>query len=252
MKTPIAIASLVVLFMTSGLHAQTKTFPEGLKKLETKDLMGMGKIDIDNLDAYDINGNLLKRKEAQKLRSSMKFGFDYYADDSGKVAAYRLRELTEREKNMMKMFQEAQARMAAMIGTEAKDFEALDMDGNNVKLSELKGKVVAINFWFVGCKPCIMEMPELNEMVEKYHGKEVEFIALALDKKESIAKFSEKTRFDYDLFPGTKEIATLYEVSGYPTHCVLDQEGKIQLFKSGYGPTTVQEIDEKIADLLGG
>ena len=54
-------------------------------------------------------------------------------------------------------------------------FAAVDMNGNSYSLGILKGKVVVINFWFVECKPCVIEMPELNEIVEKYKSEEVVF-----------------------------------------------------------------------------
>jgi len=61
------------------------------------------------------------------------------------------------------------------VGSDAPDFSAVDMNGNSYSLGILKGKVVVINFWFVECKPCVIEMPELNEIVEKYKSEEVVF-----------------------------------------------------------------------------
>ena len=70
----------------------------------------------------------------------------------------------------------------AQVGLDAPDFSAADMNGKTYSLSSLKGKIVVINFWFVECKPCLIEMPDLNEIVEKYKSEEVVFLAFALNE----------------------------------------------------------------------
>jgi tetratricopeptide (TPR) repeat protein len=50
----------------------------------------------------------------------------------------------------------------------APDFSAIDLQGKTIRLADLKGKIVVINIWGIGCGPCIAEMPRLNELVKKY------------------------------------------------------------------------------------
>ena len=107
-------------------------------------------------------------------------------------------------------------------------FEAVDLQGNSYKLEELKGKVVVLNFWFIGCAPCRIEMPGLNEMVKEYKDKDVVFLAFALDSKESLEEFLTKTEFAYQIIPSATSIANLYEAEGFPTHIVIDKKGNIR------------------------
>lgn len=154
------------------------------------------------------------------------------------------------QRKMMDEFMAHQKAQAALIGTDAKNFETTDMDGNSLNLSEMKGSIVAVNFWFIGCKPCIMEMPELNEIVKKFDGKNVKFIAVALDSKGSLRAFQEEREFNYNIVPNGRSVSKIYDIQGYPTHCIIDQEGKIQYFKSAYSPKTAHELESTIARLL--
>ena len=250
MKRLLFFGLLMTCISLTNAIAQDKTFPEGLKKLSSKEVMDMGiKMQIE-LPAYGPDFNLLTKEETVKLMTGGEHIPMYYADAKGKLAAILFRALSKHEKAMILEFQAEQARMKALIGTEAKDFEVTDMEGNAIKLSDLRGQVVAVNFWFIGCKPCIMEMPELNEIVKEFDGKPVKFVAIALDKEDALTKFAQKREFNYDIVADGRPVVRLYEVSGYPTHCIIDKEGKIAYFKSAYSPRTATEITETLEKLL--
>ncbi|MCE7997141.1 MAG: TlpA family protein disulfide reductase [Roseivirga sp.] len=245
---------LILLLILSPvlLQAQiSKTLPTDYTQMAMQQVMDLDPSAMANLPVYDQEGKLLSPEESAKMMTNGDFVPEYYADANGKPAAIKLREITQQEKDFFKQFEEEQKRMAALIGTEAMDFETVDMEGNPVKLSDLKGSVVAINFWFIGCKPCIMEMPELNEIVHKFKNQGVKFVAIATDKKASLEKFAQRKQFDYDVIPDGKALTKLYQISGYPTHCIVDQEGKIAYFKSAYSPQTASELEGTIQELLG-
>lgn len=242
---------LTFSLLTAFLQAQTsKVFPDNLKKMSMQDVMSLGNDAMKDIPVYDLKGKLIDEDNPQPEGWEMDYGRDYFADANGKLVAMKLRELTEQERGFITRFKEMQAKLAALIGTPAKQFETVDMEGNSVSLEDMKGSVVAINFWFIGCKPCIMEMPELNEIVSHFEGENVKFLAIALDSKEQLAKFANEKTFDYNVIPKGKELATLYEVSGYPTHCIVDQEGNIAYFKSAYSPQTASELTATIENLL--
>ena len=124
----------------------------------------------------------------------------------------------------------------------APTFKATDLEGNSYKLEELKGKVVVLNFWFIGCAPCRVEMPGLNEMVAEYEGKDVVFLAFALDDQGSLEEFLETTEFAYQVLPSSHDVSESYEVNGYPTHVVIDKEGNIRSTLVGGSPTRHENI----------
>ena len=137
----------------------------------------------------------------------------------------------------------------ALLGKKAKSFVMNDLQGNKVTLESLKGKVVVMNFWFMGCIPCVMEMPLLNQLVEKYQGKEVIFLAFALDKKPALTRFLKKKKFDYTIIPDSDQLVTQYKIESFPSHLVLDKNSKITLVEFGGIENTdllKNEIDEQL------
>ena len=73
----------------------------------------------------------------------------------------------------------------ANLGTEFPGFNVLDLQGNRLTTAELKGKVLVLNFWFIGCSPCEMERPSLNDLKKLYaENKDVVFIAFAKNDKD--------------------------------------------------------------------
>jgi len=248
----ISLTLLLLSFISTGhLVAQSKViFPKEWKQISTQEVMDMGGLSLKGVTIYDPDGKILETKEAVALMTSRKYTSQYYVDKKGKLVAIALLGISDTQLKRMEDFKARQAELAALVGTEAKHFETIDMDGKPVNLADMRGSVVAINFWFIGCKPCIMEMPELNKIVDDFDGKDVKFIAVALDKAAPINSFLSKTDFDYKIIPEGRGVAQDYGIQGYPTHCIIDKEGKIQYFKSGYSPMTAKEVETKISELL--
>lgn len=251
MKKFTPLLYLIIFISSAQLMAQApKEISTEWKVLTNQELMDKKDLSMAGLPTYGLDGKLLKSKAAIKMINSMDYIPQYLKDNTGSVVAVQLIKMPEEQKRMIAEFMARQKELEALVGTDAKNFKTTDMDGNAINLSDMKGSVVAVNFWFIGCKPCIMEMPELNDIVKKFEGKDVKFIAVALDSKGSLRAFEEKREFNYNIIPDGRNVAQIYEIQGYPTHCIIDQEGKIQYFKSAYSPRTAHEIESTIAKLL--
>lgn len=251
MKKITILLSLFLFTSAVQLLAQApKEMLKSWKKVSNSEMMDIQDSALGELPTYDLDGKLLKAKTVDEMMDSMDYIPQYYKNDEGAIVAIQLIKMPAEQRKMIEEFMASQKALEALIGTDAKNFKTTDMDGNAINLSDLKGSVVAINFWFIGCKPCIMEMPELNEIVEKFEGEKVEFIAVALDSKGSLRAFEEKREFNYNIVPDGRSVAHLYGIQGYPTHCIIDQEGKIQYFKSAYSPRTASELESTITRLL--
>ncbi|MFY0592085.1 TlpA family protein disulfide reductase [Roseivirga sp.] len=245
----------LLLFLTwFGIHTaqgQVKIeFPKEWKVLSMKEVMENQNFSPNDLIYYGPNGKIIDQKKAAKLLSSQKYFQDFYGNKKGKVVAMHIKAFSKAQLQSIQKFKEDQKALAALVGTPANTFKTVDMEGEGIDISALKGSVIAVNFWFIGCKPCILEMPELNEIVEKYEGQAVKFVAVALDKKSPLEGFLAEKAFEYDIVPDGRSIAELYGIQGYPTHCIIDKEGNIQYFKSGYSSNTAKEVDAKINELL--
>ena len=136
-------------------------------------------------------------------------------------------------------------------GKKPRGFTAKDMNGNKYKLKDLEGKVVVLNFWFVACGPCRMEIPELNKLTEEYKdSSNVVFLAVALDSYSEVAKFLEKLPFNYNIVPDGRYISAIYSITAYPTHAILDKSGTVIFHSAGYGAATVPWLRKSIAKAL--
>ena len=109
------------------------------------------------------------------------------------------------------------------------EFNFTDLDGKVFSSDNLKGKTLILKTWFIGCAPCIAEMPELNEMVKHYKERDdVVFVSLALDKEDALRKFLVKTQFDYPVVARQKKfIFEKLQSEAFPTHFIVGKDGKI-------------------------
>ncbi len=123
------------------------------------------------------------------------------------------------------------ARLAAGSSTAdrklAPPFTASSLDGKQLDLAAMRGKVVVLNFWFIGCAPCRVEIPGLNELASEFAGKDVVFVGLATDPADDLKRFLKTSPFKYQIVADSLKIASQYDVSGYPVHIVIDRQGKI-------------------------
>lgn len=113
-------------------------------------------------------------------------------------------------------------------GCDAPDFNVRTIDGEEISFKSLRDHVIVINFWFIGCKPCVEEMPRLNDLVDQYKDKNVVFLSFARDIEDDIRKkFLPKRIFKYKIIPEAHDIIKRYCVLPYPTHFVIEKSGKV-------------------------
>ncbi len=130
---------------------------------------------------------------------------------------------------------QAQVRMDSLVGIDAYNFEVKTTKGKKYKLSDLKDKIVVLNFWYLGCRPCVHEFPDLNNVVEKYkNNKNVIFLGISVDGKEEVIKiFLKRKIFNYQIVVTDYKIAKKQGVYLYPTNIVIDKKGKITFALAG-------------------
>lgn len=107
-------------------------------------------------------------------------------------------------------------------------FTATDMQGNIIKLSDLKGKLVILNIWGIGCGPCVAEMPRLNELVKQYGTRnDVVFLAITGDKNEDLKVFFKTRHFDYRVVNKVANLSETFNTNALPVHMVVGKQGQI-------------------------
>ena len=122
-------------------------------------------------------------------------------------------------------------------GVEAPDLEGITVDGDTLKLSDLRGTYVLIDFWGTWCAPCVAEEPILQRIHEKYTD-ELTILGIANEKEEdmpSLKAYLEEKGINWpqlihetvDVIGSVWSLDWAYEVRGYPMKYLIDPEGRI-------------------------
>jgi peroxiredoxin len=130
-------------------------------------------------------------------------------------------------------------------------FHVKALDGTELDLAALRGKVVVLNFWSLGCAPCRAEIPELNRLVEEFKEKGVVFIAFGLDDAQELQASLKELNFTYHLVPDSSAIAARFGVSAYPMHIVIDKQGRIYAVLEGASKSRHDDLQMLIERALG-
>ncbi len=131
------------------------------------------------------------------------------------------------------------------------DFTAKNLDGQDVKLSDFRGKVVLVNFWAIWCGPCQEEIPELVTLYNNYRDKG--FVVLGVSDPsdlKDIKSFVAAHQMDYPIVIDQGPISDEYNVVGFPTSVLIDRNGNIIKKYSGYSPNVVKRIEFQIQKLM--
>ncbi|MEO9485518.1 MAG: TlpA disulfide reductase family protein [Ekhidna sp.] len=150
----------------------------------------------------------------------------------------------------MRQVEEAKKEVRRMKGSKFPEFELTTIDGKTYTNKDFEGKVLVVNFWFSSCKPCIVEMPEMNELVEEYKNEEIVFLAPTFDDEERVRKFLTRRDFDYEIVADVKDFCLALNVRSYPTHFVINREGIIERVIIGYYFGTMKALRKSVRKLL--
>jgi len=134
----------------------------------------------------------------------------------------------------------------------APEFVLRSLEGQNLRLSELRGEVVMINFWASWCGGCRQAMPALNELDEKYRRAGLTLLSVNVDDEEHRAEQmsrSLKIRFPV-LRDGQKTVSRLYKADTLPLTVLIDREGNVRFSHTGYNVGDEQKYVAELRTLL--
>lgn len=155
---------------------------------------------------------------------------------AGAAVLYRVLSANYSGENLMQSAQ-AQEQSAQESEFAAPDFTVYDGDGNEVHLSDYKGKPVVLNFWATWCYYCKEEMPDFDRAYEKYP--DVQFLMVnatdgVQETMASAKEYVEQEGFQFDVFFDTNfDAVNAYQVSGFPATFFIDGNGNLVTYGRG-------------------
>ena len=134
----------------------------------------------------------------------------------------------------------------------APDFTLRGADGRNVRLDELRGQVVLVNFWATWCGPCREEMPRLDALYQKYRKSGFVLLGVNVDDDPRIAlATATKLNVSFPVLLDTdKKVSKLYDLNTMPSTIVIDRDGKMRFLTRGFHAGTERDYEQQIRGLL--
>jgi peroxiredoxin len=134
----------------------------------------------------------------------------------------------------------------------APDFTLKSHSGKNMRLSELRGEVVMINFWASWCGPCRQEMPLLDELYSQYQPMGFTILGVNVEEDSNKAKaLLDDIPVSFPvLFDTSSQVSKLYDVVAMPSTVLVDRDGNVRYLHHGYKPGYEQTYQEQVRALI--
>lgn len=139
------------------------------------------------------------------------------------------------------------------VGDKAADFTVEMLDGKQITLSKLKGKVVLVNFWATWCPPCREELKHVQkEIIDRFKGKDFVFLPISRgEKKATVEAFREKAGYTFPMGLDPKQsIFKLFASNYIPRNFLIGKDGKIVYLSVGYDEKEFNELISAIDKAL--
>ncbi|MDQ3072280.1 MAG: TlpA family protein disulfide reductase [Bacteroidota bacterium] len=133
----------------------------------------------------------------------------------------------------------------SFVGSSAPDFNLKNLDGSVINLSDLRGKVVLLDFWSVTCAPCLKAIPSSNEFQSAFKNEDFVLVTICCDSGDSAWRtvIKNKKWQGTHLFANNQKLLMhMYNVGAFPTYILIDKNGKIAGTVEGPGEQLKDQV----------
>ena len=129
------------------------------------------------------------------------------------------------------------------------DWQMKDLYGNSLDFSEMKGKVVLVNFWATWCPPCVAEMPSLNDLYQDYQDK-IAFVFVASDERKKVNTYLNRKDYNFPVYFETSSTPDLLISRSIPATYILSSSGEIVVAETGAADWNSRSTRKLLDELL--
>lgn len=104
--------------------------------------------------------------------------------------------------------------------------QLVDMDGNAIDLAQYQGKTIFLNYWATWCKPCIAEMPDIDECAKILADEDFVFFAASDEKIDKISSFLQESNYSFTIVHSKRSVFDM-DIMALPTTMIINKEGEI-------------------------
>lgn len=142
--------------------------------------------------------------------------------------------VTENTDRWFSLMDGYKALLQELVGCPMLPFRGTSVQGKVIDSKQLAGKIVVMNFMYIGCRPCIAELPALNRLAREYGPQGVVFVAIAPEPAAVLkSSFLPRHPFAYQLIGSGKKTIERYGVSAFPENLIISPEGNITYLATG-------------------
>src|SRR5581483_3876908 len=126
-----------------------------------------------------------------------------------------------------------------------------DLDGHTHHLSDYRGNVVVLDFWYRGCGWCMQAMPQINQIADDFKGKPVVVLGMNTDTNPADTRFViDAMKLRYQTLVIDRDAVEKFKVDCFPSLLVIDARGIVRVFDEGYSETLRENMDKKIQGVV--
>lgn len=204
------------------------------KKLASMDSTQKNNPEVRLKSKFEVISQYQNEKiEEYLIFSSLKQVIEYEGVEGFDLVRSYYEDFVKQDKFRKCIQEQLQKKLLIAKGKPAFNFTCLDLNGKEVRLQDLKGKVLFIDFWATWCKPCIEENPYFIALSNEYKEKGIQFISISLDDEKNLDEWKKaikNTRYITHLRTQdgwSKELTDAFQIKGIPTYIIIDQNGNI-------------------------